>query len=58
MLEAGFFQLGVECSGRHLTPAGKRAKRETPQAERRGGSRRSPRKTSACSGMERILLNK
>ena len=26
----------MDWSGRHLTPAGRRAKRETPQAERRG----------------------
>ena len=43
----------VNWSGRHWTPAGRRVKRETPQAERRGGSRRSPRKADACSGNER-----
>jgi hypothetical protein len=32
----------VDCSGRHLTPAGNRGKVETPQTERRGGPTSSP----------------
>jgi hypothetical protein len=32
----------VDCSGRHLTPAGNRGKVETPQTGRRGGSTSSP----------------
>jgi hypothetical protein len=32
----------VDCSGRHLTPAGNRGKVETPQGKARGGSTSSP----------------
>jgi hypothetical protein len=47
----------VDCSGRHLTPAGDRGKVETPQTERRGGSTSSPRKASAWSGKERSKVS-
>ncbi|MBP1940594.1 hypothetical protein J2Z26_000313 [Bacillus luteolus] len=39
-----------------MTPAGRRGKVETPQAQRRGGSTSSPRKASAWTGNQRTLL--
>ena len=61
-----YLKARVDWSGRHFTPAGNRAKRETPQAVRRGVGfftlvkitflYRSPRKGSACSGKERTCF--